>query len=52
MNDYNIPPKMTNALYKQELFLKNNPINGITYYFNEYDIMDIQVDIEGPTATI
>ena len=51
MNECNIPPRMINALYKQEIFLKNNPINGITFYFNEYDIMDIQADIEGPTAT-
>ena len=46
-----IPPQIMNALYKQEIYLKNNPINGITYYFNENDITDIQADIEGPTAT-
>ena len=46
-----IPPQIMNALYKQENYLKNNPINGITYYFNENDITDIQADIEGPTAT-
>jgi ubiquitin-conjugating enzyme E2 S len=50
-NEYCIPPQMINALYKQEIYLKNNPINGISYYFNENDITDIQADIEGPTAT-
>lgn len=50
-NENLIPPQIMNALYKQEIFLKNNPINGITYYFNENDITDIQADIEGPTAT-
>ena len=50
-SDYIIPPQIMNALYKQEMFLKNNPINGILYYFNENDITDIQADIEGPTAT-
>ena len=50
-SDYIIPPQIINALYKQEMFLKNNPINGILYYFNENDITDIQADIEGPTAT-
>ena len=49
--EFIIPPQIMNALYKQEIFLKNNPINGITYYFNENDITDIQADIEGPTAT-
>ena len=39
-----IPPQIMNALYKQENYLKNNPINGITYYFNENDITDIQAD--------
>ena len=46
-----ISPHTMNALYKQETNLKNNPINGIIYYFNENDITDIQADIEGPTAT-
>ena len=46
-----MPPQIMNALYKQEIYLKNNPINGITYYFNESDITDIQADIIGPEAT-
>ena len=46
-----IPPHIINALSMQEISLKNNPINGIIYYFNENDITDIQADIEGPTAT-
>ena len=37
-----ISPHIINALYKQEISLKNNPINGIIYYFNENDITDIQ----------
>jgi len=50
-NHSSISPHIMNALYKQEIYLKNNPINGINYYFNENDITDIQADIEGPTAT-
>lgn len=50
-NDYYISPQIMNALYKQEIYLKNNPISGITFYFNENDVTDIQADIEGPTAT-
>ena len=44
-------PQILNALYKQERFLKNNPIPGINFHFNESDITDIQADIEGPVAT-
>ncbi len=50
-NDLMLPPQIINALYKQELNLKNNPLPGITFYFNENDITDIQADIEGPEAT-
>ena len=50
-NDFILPPQLLNALYKQELNLKNNPLPGITFYFNENDITDIQADIEGPEAT-
>ena len=50
-NDFTLPPQIINALYKQELHLKNNPLSGITFYFNENDITDIQADIEGPEAT-
>ena len=50
-NENIIPPQIINALYKQEIYLKNNPIDGIKYYFNENDITDIQADIVGPTAT-
>ena len=50
-NDYILPPQIINALYKQELHLKNNPLSGINFYFNENDIIDIQADIEGPEAT-
>ena len=44
-------PQIINNLYKQELHLKNNPLSGITFYFNENDITDIQADIDGPDAT-
>ena len=50
-NDFILPPQILNALYKQELHLKNNPISGINFFFNENDITDIQADIEGPVAT-
>ena len=50
-NDFQIPPQILNALYKQELLLKNNPIPGIIFHYNENDITDIQADIEGPEAT-
>ena len=50
-NDFSIPPKILKALYKQELNLKNNPVSGINFHFNENDIADIQADIEGPEAT-
>ena len=50
-NENVISPQIMNALYKQEMFLKNHPIDGIKYYLNENDITDIQADIEGPTAT-
>ena len=50
-NDFQIPPQILNALYKQELLLKNNPIPGIIFHYNENDISDIQADIEGPEAT-
>ena len=46
-----ISPQTINALYKQENYLKNNPINGINYHFNDNDITDIQADIEGPVST-
>ena len=49
--NYQIPPQILNALYKQELLLKNNPIPGIIFHYNENDITDIQADIEGPEAT-
>ena len=50
-NDFSIPPKILKALYKQELNLKNNPVSGINFHFNENDTTDIQADIEGPEAT-
>ena len=50
-NDFILPPQILNAIYKQELHLKNNPISGINFLFNENDITDIQADIEGPEAT-
>ena len=50
-NELMIPPQILNAIYKQERHLKNNPISGITFHFNESDITDIQADIEGPSAT-
>ena len=50
-NELVLPYQILNALYKQELFLKNNPLPGITFHFNESDITDIQADIEGPVAT-
>ena len=50
-NELMLPPQILNALYKQERFLKNNPIPGINFHFNESDITDIQADIEGPVAT-
>lgn len=46
-----ISAKIIALLYKQELFLKNNPVDGITFYLNENDILDIQADIEGPVDT-
>ena len=50
-NELVLPSQILNALYKQECFLKNNPLPGITFHFNESDITDIQADIEGPVAT-
>ena len=50
-NELVLPSQILNALYKQERFLKNNPLPGITFHFNEGDITDIQADIEGPVAT-
>ena len=50
-NELVFPSQILNALYKQERFLKNNPLPGITFHFNESDITDIQADIEGPVAT-
>lgn len=50
-NELVLPSQILNALYKQERFLKNNPLPGITFHFNESDITDIQADIEGPVAT-
>ena len=50
-NDLVLPPQTMNALYKQELHLKNNPIPGINFIYNENDITDIQAEIEGPVAT-
>jgi ubiquitin-conjugating enzyme E2 S len=50
-NELMIPPQILNAIYKQERHLKNNPISGIIFHFNESDITDIQADIEGPSAT-
>ena len=50
-NEFILPPHTMNALYKQELHLKNNPIPGINFIFNENDITDIQAEIEGPVAT-
>ena len=50
-NELMIPPQILNAIYKQERHLKNNPISGIIFHFNESDITDIQADIEGPVAT-
>ena len=50
-NELMLPTQILNALYKQERFLKNNPIPGINFHFNESDITDIQADIEGPVAT-
>ena len=49
-NEFILPPHTMNALYKQELHLKNNPIPGINFIFNENDITDIQAEIEGPVA--
>ena len=50
-NEFSLHPQILSALYKQELHLKNNPIPGINFYYNENDITDIQADIEGPEAT-
>ena len=50
-NELVLPSQILNALYKQERFLKDNPLPGITFHFNESDITDIQADIEGPVAT-